>query len=412
MQAINLPLISQSTTSERLTRQQQNLINAITSENDLLRVSQLEKQFPNFIIFRNLVFMHWMNWRVHQETHVKSSFRWVNLAKNHVIGPSFMKFVPKSPKLLAKCFKLAHRLLRLTWVAEIVWIMLLVWDWTYVQSTRQLFVQWLVVNLKPIWVEDFEIWAMVRQEVKMFIVWISPNTSFYNHRSWIHALKANLNILKTFNHYCFLVSSYRPKLFHADLSALPGYVYIEHCINTFWSTYLRPAPSVSSYYLKLTEYCLDSKLLTICFPFKYLFLALSVLAAYSIDEDNYGIVQEHLSSIISTFLRLELAIDLYIRSTSVSHFCSQITLFLIILEQQGWACNSRKLAFVGRGFGTLAQADLHPIPATHRCIAVGRFGTQALKTSYFWALRVINLNIRLLILSCYLGCYSYAVIYV
>jgi hypothetical protein len=47
------------------------------------------------------------------------------------------------------------------------------------------------------------------------------------------------------------------------------------------------------------------------------FSALSVLAAYSLDEDSFGIVQQHLSPIISTFLRLELAIDLYIRSTSV-----------------------------------------------------------------------------------------------
>lgn len=51
MQPINLPLISQSLSSDRSTKQQQNLLNAITSEDDLLRVSQLNHSFETYLYF-------------------------------------------------------------------------------------------------------------------------------------------------------------------------------------------------------------------------------------------------------------------------------------------------------------------------------------------------------------------------
>jgi hypothetical protein len=50
------------------------------------------------------------------------------------------------------------------------------------------------------------------------------------------------------------------KGFSAKLSLIPGYVYFEHWWKKFSSAYLIQEPRISSYYLKLTEYCLDSKL--------------------------------------------------------------------------------------------------------------------------------------------------------
>lgn len=58
MQPVNLPLTSQTVGTGRQTRQQQNLINAITSENDLLRVSIiLIFTRTNYFQFRSLDFL-------------------------------------------------------------------------------------------------------------------------------------------------------------------------------------------------------------------------------------------------------------------------------------------------------------------------------------------------------------------
>ncbi|KAI6189386.1 Nucleoporin protein Ndc1-Nup [Aphelenchoides bicaudatus] len=97
------------------------------------------------------------------------------------------------------------------------------------------------------------------------------------------------------------VSTYQPRFFRTDLSMIPGHIYIEHWIDAFCSSFLRPTPNVSSYYMKLSEYCIDT---------------LAALSFYSVKEDSYGIVQTNLSDIVSMFLHLELTIDLYLRSSS------------------------------------------------------------------------------------------------
>ncbi|KAI6233549.1 hypothetical protein M3Y99_00904300 [Aphelenchoides fujianensis] len=86
-----------------------------------------------------------------------------------------------------------------------------------------------------------------------------------------------------------------------NVRAFPGYQHVQKAVDQLRSTFLKPAPNVSSYCLTLTEYSLQT---------------LSALAVHSIDEDKYGVVQENIGEIFGQFLRLELAIDLYIRSTS------------------------------------------------------------------------------------------------
>ncbi|KAI6185929.1 Nucleoporin protein Ndc1-Nup [Aphelenchoides besseyi] len=78
-----------------------------------------------------------------------------------------------------------------------------------------------------------------------------------------------------------------------NLRAFPGYHHVQ---NFFTRLFLKPAPTVSSYLLTLSEYSLHT---------------LSLLTTYSIHEDRKKIGQ-----IFGMFIRLELAIDLYIRSTS------------------------------------------------------------------------------------------------
>ncbi|KAI6212597.1 hypothetical protein M3Y94_00044900 [Aphelenchoides besseyi] len=86
-----------------------------------------------------------------------------------------------------------------------------------------------------------------------------------------------------------------------NLRAFPGYRHAQNLIDQIHTTFFKPAPTVSSYLLTLSEYSLHT---------------LSLLTTYSIHEDRYGIVQEKIGQIFGMFIRLELAIDLYIRSTS------------------------------------------------------------------------------------------------
>ncbi|KAI6198686.1 Nucleoporin protein Ndc1-Nup [Aphelenchoides besseyi] len=86
-----------------------------------------------------------------------------------------------------------------------------------------------------------------------------------------------------------------------NLRAFPGYHHVQNFVDQVHATFLKPAPTVSSYLLTLSEYSLHT---------------LSLLTTYSIHEDRYGIVQEKIGQIFGMFIRLELAIDLYIRSTS------------------------------------------------------------------------------------------------
>lgn len=79
--------------------------------------------------------------------------------------------------------------------------------------------------------------------------------------------------------------------------------YLAELVDYARGSFLRPAPAIPTFYLVQAELALHS---------------LSVLMQHSLAEDQYGVVQKDLSALFAAFLQLELNIDLYIRSTSVS----------------------------------------------------------------------------------------------
>lgn len=54
--------------------------------------------------------------------------------------------------------------------------------------------------------------------------------------------------------------------------------------------------------------------------FKKIFLALSNVVSFSLNEDRYGIVQKDLKQVISMLTTLSIAIDAFVRSTKVNFF--------------------------------------------------------------------------------------------
>ncbi|CAD5215059.1 unnamed protein product [Bursaphelenchus xylophilus] len=110
--------------------------------------------------------------------------------------------------------------------------------------------------------------------------------------------KARLLLPPNVNPRHFEAPKQKARTFSLSLSSFP---LLNKWINLFKDNLLKPAPAIQTYYLIQAEYAIN---------------CLSVLTANSIKEDRFGIVQKDLAPIFSILLRLELAIDLYIRSTS------------------------------------------------------------------------------------------------
>ncbi|CAD5210243.1 unnamed protein product [Bursaphelenchus okinawaensis] len=110
--------------------------------------------------------------------------------------------------------------------------------------------------------------------------------------------KAKLLLPPNLNPRHYEAKKQKAKVFDFSLNSFP---LLNKYLTWFKDNFLKPSPAIPTYHLIEAEYALNS---------------LSILLANSLKEDQYGIVQKDLSTLFRAFLQLELAIDLYIRSTS------------------------------------------------------------------------------------------------